>query len=93
MIINAFTAKQLSDDANRYDACSIIAHAIKDATGHGRYSCNVILKEQCTKDAKKKYRGILEELRYNVEVKRHLEEGDRGYSGYYNISIDISWGN
>lgn len=39
---------------------------------------------------KKKYRGILEELGYNVEVKCHLEEGDREYSGYYNISIDIS---
>lgn len=58
MIINASTAKQLSDDANKYDAYNKIADAIKDATERGAYSCKVILDEKCTKDAKRKYREI-----------------------------------
>ena len=90
MIINASTAKKLSDDANRYDAYNKIADAIKDATERGAYSCQVILAEQCTKDAKRKYRKTLEELGYNVEVERHLETGDWG-QGYYNISLKIRW--
>lgn len=52
MIINASTAKKLSDDANKYDAYNKIAHAIKDATERGEYNCQVIIEEQCTKDAK-----------------------------------------
>ena len=90
MIINASTAKKLSDDANSYDACSKIADAIKDATDRGEYSCQVIVDEQCTKDAKRKYREILEELGYNVEVERHLETDDWG-QGHYNISLKIRW--
>lgn len=90
MIINASTAKQLSDDANSYEAYSEIADAIRDATDLGKYSCQVILSEQCTKDAKKKYREILEELGYKVEVERHLETDDYGQV-YYNISIKIRW--
>ena len=52
MIINASTAKKLSDDANRYDAYNKIADAIKDATERGAYNCQVIIDEQCTKDEK-----------------------------------------
>ena len=52
MIINASTAKQLSDDANRYEPYIEIANAIEDASESGKYSCRVILDEQCTKDAK-----------------------------------------
>ena len=73
MMINASTAKQLSDDANRYDVYRKISDTIKDATERGEYSCQVIIDEQCTKDSKRKYREILEELGYNVEVERHLE--------------------
>ena len=76
MIINASTAKKLSDDANSYDACSKIADAIKNATERGYYSCQVIIEEKCTKDAKRKYRKTLEELGYNVKVERHLEIDD-----------------
>lgn len=90
MMINASTAKQLSDDANRYDVYRKIADAIKDATERGEYSCQVIIDEQCTKDAKRKYRKTLEELGYNVEVERHLERDDWGYS-YYNISVKLRW--
>lgn len=90
MIINASTAKKLSDDANSYDAYSKIADAIKNATERGYYSCQVIIEEQCTKDAKRKYREILEELGYNVKVERHLEIDDWGH-GYYNISLKIRW--
>ena len=90
MMINASTAKQLSDDANKYDAYNKIADAIKDATERGAYSCKVIVDEQCTKDAKRKYREILEELGYSVEVERHLETDDWGH-GYYNISLKIRW--
>ena len=90
MIINASTAKKLSDDANRYDAYNKIADAVKDATERGAYSCQVIIEEQCTKDAKRKYRKTLEELGYNVKVERHLEIDDWGHS-YYNISIKIRW--
>lgn len=90
MIINASTAKKLSDDANKYDAYNKIAHAIKDATDRGEYNCQVIIEEQCTKDAKRKYREILEELGYCVEVERHLETDDWGH-GYYNISLKIRW--
>ena len=89
MIINASTAKKLSDQANKYDAYNKIADAIKDATERGAYSCKVIVDEQCTKDAKRKYREILEELGYSVEVERHLETDD-WRQGYYNISINIS---
>lgn len=90
MIINASTAKKLSDQANKYDPYNKIADAIKDATERGAYSCKVIVDEQYTKDAKRKYREILEELGYNVEVERHLEIDDWGHS-YYNISIKIRW--
>lgn len=90
MIINASTAKQLSDDANRYEPHIEIANAIEDASKSGKYSCRVILDEQCTKDAKRKYREILEELGYSVEVERHLETDDWG-QGYYNISLKIRW--
>ena len=90
MIINASTAKKLSADANKYDAYNKIADAIKDATERGAYSCKVIVDEQCTKDAKRKYREILEELGYSVEVERHLETDDWGH-GYYNISLKIRW--
>lgn len=90
MMINASTAKQLSDDANKYGAYNKIADAIKDATERGAYSCQVILDEQCTKDAKRKYREILEELEYSVEVERHLETDGWG-QGYYNISLKIRW--
>ena len=90
MIINASTAKKLSDDANSYDGCSKIADAIKNATERGYYSCQVIVDEQCTKDAKRKYREILEELGYNVEVERHLETDD-WRQGHYNISLKIRW--
>lgn len=90
MMINASTAKQLSDDANRYDFYKKIADAIKDATERGEYNCQVIIDEQCTKDAKRKYRRTLEELGYNVEVERHLERDDWGYS-YYNISVKLRW--
>lgn len=90
MMINASTAKKISDDANRYDAYNKIADAIKDATERGAYNCQVIIEEQCTKDAKRKYREILEELGYNVKVERHLETDDWGHS-YYNISIKIRW--
>lgn len=90
MIIDASTAKQLSDDANRYDVYRKIADAIVYATEHGEYSCRVIIDEPCTKDAKKKYREILEELGYKVEVERHLETDDWG-QGYYNVSIKIRW--
>lgn len=90
MIINASTAKKLSDDANKYDAYNKIADAIEDASKSGKYSCRVILDEQCTKDAKRKYREILEELGYSVEVERHLETDDWG-QGYYNISLKIRW--
>ena len=67
-----------------------IADAIKDATERGAYSCQVIVDEQCTKDSKRKYREILEELGYSVEVERHLETDDWGH-GYYNISLKIRW--
>lgn len=90
MIINASTAKQLSDDANRYEPYIEIADAIKDATERGAYSCQVIVDEQCTKDAKRKYREILEELGYSVEVERHLETDDWGQD-HYNISLKIRW--
>ena len=90
MIINASTAKKLSDEANRYDVYRKIADAIKNATERGYYSCQVITEEQCTKDAKRKYREILEELGYSVEVERHLETDDWGH-GYYNISLKIRW--
>lgn len=90
MIINAYTAKKLSDQANKYDAYSKIADAIKDATERGAYSCQVIIDEQCTKDAKRKYREILEELGYRVEVERHLETDD-WVQGHYNISLKIRW--
>ena len=90
MIIDASTAKQLSNDANKYDVCRKIADAIEYATEHGKYSCRVIIEEQCTKDSKKKYREILEELGYKVEVERHLETDDWGHS-YYNISVKIRW--
>lgn len=90
MIINASTAKQLSNDANSYEPYCEIADAIRDAAESGEYSCQVILSEQCTKDAKKKYREIIEELGYKVEVERHLETDDFG-QGYYNISIKIRW--
>lgn len=90
MMINASTAKKLSDDANKYDVYRKIADAIKDATERGAYSCHVIINEQCTKDAKRKYREILEELGYSVEVERHLEIDDWG-QGYYNISLKIRW--
>lgn len=90
MIINASTAKQLSDDANRYEPYIEIADAIKDATERGAYSCQVIVDEQCTKDAKRKYREILEELGYSVKVERHLEIDDWG-QGHYNISLKIRW--
>ena len=90
MIINASTAKQLSDDANRYEPYIEIADAIKDATERGAYSCQVIVDEQCTKDAKRKYREILEELGYSVEVERHLETDDWGQD-QYNISLKIRW--
>lgn len=56
----------------------------------GAYNCQVIIDEQCTKDAKRKYREILEELGYSVEVERHLETDDWG-QGYYNISLKIRW--
>ena len=46
MMINASTAKQLSDDANKYDAYNKIADAIKDATERGAYNCQVIIEEQ-----------------------------------------------
>ena len=62
MIIDSSTAKQLSDDAKRYDVYSKIADAIEDATKHGEYNCRVIIAEQCINDSKKKYREILEEL-------------------------------
>lgn len=90
MIINASTAKKLSDQANKYDAYNKIADTIKDATERGAYSCQVIIEEQCTKDAKRKYREILEELGYSVEVERHLETDDWG-QGYYSISLKIRW--
>ena len=35
MIINASTAKKLSDDANKYDSYNKIADATKDATERG----------------------------------------------------------
>ena len=81
MIINASNAKQIADDANSYEPFSEIADAIKNAAQWGEYSCQVILAERCTKDAKKKYREILEELGYKVEVERHLETDDFG-QGY-----------
>ena len=90
MIINASTAKKLSDDANKYDSYNKIADAIKDATERGAYNCQVVIDEQCTKDAKRKYREILEELGYSVEVERHLEIDDWG-QGHYNISLKIRW--
>lgn len=90
MIINASTAKQLSDNANKYDAYNKIADAIKDATERGAYSCQVILDEQCTKDAKRKYREVLQELGYSAEVQRHLETDD-WRQGHYNISLKIRW--
>lgn len=90
MIINASTAKKLSDDANRYDVYRKIADAIKDATERGAYNCQVIIEKQCTKDAKRKYREILEELGYSVEVERHLETDDWGQD-HYNISLKIRW--
>ena len=90
MIINASTAKQLSDDVNKHDVYRKIADAIKDATERGEYRCQVIIDDPCTKDAKRKYREILEELGYSVEVERHLETDDWG-QGYYNISLKIRW--
>lgn len=90
MIINASAAKQIADDANSYEPYCEIADAIRDAAESGEYSCQFILSEQCTKDAKKKYREILEELGYKVEVERHLETDDWG-QGYYNVSIKIRW--
>lgn len=90
MIINASTAKKISDQANKYDAYNKIADAIKDATERGSYNCQVIIEEQCTKDAKRKYRKTLEELGYNVKVERHLEIDDWGQS-HYNISLKIRW--
>ena len=90
MMINASTAKQLSDDANRYDVYTKIADAIKDATERGAYSCQVIIDEPCTKDSKRKYREILEKLGYNVEIERHLEMSYWGLD-YYNISLKIRW--
>ena len=90
MIINASTAKKLSDDANKYDAYNKIADAIKDATERGASNCLIIIDEQCTKDAKRKYRETIEELGYNVEVERHLETDD-WRQGYYNISLKIRW--
>lgn len=91
MIINASAAKQIAHDANSYEPFHEIADAIQDAAQSGKYSCQVILSEQCTKDAKKKYREILEELGYKVQVERHLEMDDFG-QGYYNVSIKIRWG-
>ena len=90
MIINASTAKQLSDDANSYEPLSEIADAIRGATDLGKYSCQVTLAERGTKDAKRKYRDMLEELGYKVEVERHFETDDWGQD-YYNISIKIIW--
>lgn len=90
MIINASTAKQIADDANSYEPFSEIADAIQDAANSGEYSCQVILAERCTKEAKKKYRELLEEQGYHVEVERHLETDDWG-QGYYNVSIKIRW--
>lgn len=90
MIMNASTAKQIADDANSYEPFSEIADAIHDAAQSGEYSCQVILAERCTKEAKKKYRELLEEAGYHVEVKRHLELDDWG-QGYYNVAINIRW--
>lgn len=90
MMINASTAKKLSDDVNRYDVYTKIANAIKDATERGAYSCQVIIDEPCTKDSKRKYREILEELGYNVEIERHLEISYWSLD-YYNISLKIRW--
>ena len=89
-MINASTAKKLSDDVNRYDVYTKIANAIKDATERGAYSCQVIIDEPCTKDSKRKYREILEELGYNVEIERHLEISYWSLD-YYNISLKIRW--
>lgn len=90
MIINASTAKQIADDANSYEPFSEIADAIQDAANSGEHSCQVILAERCTKEAKKKYRELLEEQGYHVEVERHLELDDFG-EGYYNVAINIRW--
>ena len=90
MIINASTAKQLSDDANRYEPYIEIANAIEDASKSGKYSCRVILDEQCAKAATSKHRETIEELGYSVEVERHLETDGWG-QGYYNISLKIRW--
>ena len=61
-----------------------------NAAERGYYSCQVIIEEQCTKDAKRKYGKILEELGYNVKVERHIETDDWGQS-HYNISLKIRW--
>lgn len=90
MIINASTAKQIADDVNSYEPFSEIADAIQDAAQLGEYSCQVILAERCTKEAKKKYRELLEEQGYHVEVERHLELDGWG-EGYYNVAINIRW--
>lgn len=90
MIINASAAKQIADDANSYEPFHEIADAIQDAAQSGEYSCRVIIEERCTKEAKRKYREILEEAGYYVEVERHLETDDYG-QGYYNISVKIRW--
>lgn len=90
MIINASAAKQIADDANSYEPFHEIADAIQDAAHSGEYSCRVIIAERCTKEAKRKYREILEEAGYHVEVERHLETDDWG-QGYYNISVNIRW--
>lgn len=90
MIINASAARQRSDDVNSY-AYSKIADAIRDATYRGEYSCQVILSEKCTIDTNRNYREFLEELGYNVDVERELETDDFG-ENYYNVTINIRWG-
>lgn len=90
MIINASTAKQLSDDANSYESYSEIADAIMDAAQSGEYSCYVILSERYTTDAKEKYTNLLEQIGYNVEVESFFNLDDGG-EGYYSVSIKIRW--
>lgn len=90
MLINASTAKQLSDDANSYEAYSEIADAIIDATYLGEYSCYVILSERYTNAAKETYTNLLQQLGYNVEVEAYFNI-DNGGEGYYSMSIKIRW--
>lgn len=90
MIINASTAKQLSDDANSYEAYSEIADAIRDATDLGEYSCYVVLSERYTNSAKETYTTLLKQLGYHVEVEAYFNI-DNGGEGYYSMSIKIRW--